>query len=182
MTPSLRDGLIALAGAARLMRFDRRGAEAFGADLGAVWASFWAAPLTAPLYVIYLNAIGADRGLAIETIAYVMQWTAFPLAMVTVSDLMGKSTDQLFRFICATNWSGVLAALVATPVAVVALAGPDAAKGSLILFGAWLFLLAYQGFVAMATLQASSVAAAGIVALSVVIGQMIHMLADAAAL
>jgi len=76
----------ALRGAWRLARFDPSGVAFFGHDERAFWRSFIAALIAFPAFLLFLP-LGSDadaaptdwvRVLLVETIAYVIGWTAFP--------------------------------------------------------------------------------------------------------
>src|SRR5262245_12198897 len=112
---SVREVAEGLYGATRLAKADPRGIYLFGDTSEAFWKSFWAAVIAAPLHATSL-AIGlADthiasgwlRVLLIETIAYVVLWTAFPLAMYYVVQAIDRE-ESYFRFIGAANWGFVV--------------------------------------------------------------------------
>lgn len=115
----LQDLSAAIYGAWRLAWVDPRGLAYFDASERGYWQSFWAAVIAAPAYslIVAINLSGPDyanappigdlRLLLIELIAYVISWTAFPLAMVTVAKMLGREA-QYMRYIVAANWGGLL--------------------------------------------------------------------------
>ena len=79
---------LAVGGALRLACGDRRGLGFFDASIDGFWRSFRAALICYPLYLLLLafriaaaqwETSGVAPILAVETIAYVISWTALPL-------------------------------------------------------------------------------------------------------
>jgi hypothetical protein len=183
----LREVSEGLYGATRLAKGDAHGIQFFGDTPEAFWKSFWAAAIAAPLHALLLAielggahvAASGLRVLLVETIAYVVLWTAFPLAMYSVAKVIDRE-ELYIRFICAANWSFVLQAafslfmeasiaidilpsIVANGLAVVTLAA----------------LLLYSWFIARVGLELSRLGAAGIVALDVMISLIINRIVHA---
>src|SRR4029077_4725353 len=88
----------ALRGAWRLAHFDPSGVAFFGHDERAFWRSFIAALIAFPAFLLFLP-LGSDadaaptdwvRVLLVETIAYVIGWTAFPLVVLPVTRFLGR--------------------------------------------------------------------------------------------
>ena len=89
--------------------------------------SFFAAAIVLPA-VLLLEVLDGTfamdgreplRTLAVELIAYVMQWTAFPLAMSSIADGLGRGGNYI-RYIVVYNWSAVLQMALFVPVAAMA--------------------------------------------------------------
>jgi len=102
-----------LAGVLRLARGDRAGLLELDRSLEGFWHSFRAAVVAYPLYVILTllqvseakwAASGALRILAVETIAYTIGWTAFPLVILPVTRWIGASSAS------STSWSPTIGA------------------------------------------------------------------------
>src|SRR5437763_14845048 len=92
---------LALTGALRLARGDRGGLSYFDRSVDGFWRSFRAAVIGYPLYLVLLSmrvtvaeweTSGAFLIIAVETIAYVIAWTAFPLFMLIVTPRIGRPT------------------------------------------------------------------------------------------
>ncbi|SDG34738.1 hypothetical protein SAMN05216241_10988 [Limimonas halophila] len=190
MVPDLPAIVRALAGAARLARFDPDGLMYFDDDARAVVQSFFAAVLVAPGYAIlvvqHLGRVDVTAGPLsaglVEFFGYVISWTAFPVAVLELSRLMERG-ERWFGFVVALNWSKVLQMALYLPAALLAGAaagesGPGAA--SLLTFLALMAILAYQWFVTRSALNITGVQAAGLTGIDVVLGLMITGLTDGA--
>jgi len=103
---------LALRGTLLLARGDPRGLGCFDASLGGFWRSFRAGLVCYPFYFLLLfsrvtpaqwNAAGGFRIVAIETITFVISWTAFPLIMLRVCRWFGRD-DHFFGFMVIYNW------------------------------------------------------------------------------
>src|SRR5215469_13609286 len=90
---------LALIGALRLARGDRGGMAYFDRSPDGFWRSFRAAVISYPLYLVLLSMrvtvaeweqSGALLIITVETIAYVIAWTAFPLLMLIVAQRIGR--------------------------------------------------------------------------------------------
>lgn len=103
---------LALTGAVRLARGDRRGMACFDLSEDGFWHSFRAGVLCYPLYLILL-AFPIEIGPApeldmwrvtiVETIHYVISWVAFPLLMIPLVDWL-RRRERYFAFMVAYNW------------------------------------------------------------------------------
>src|SRR5882757_1850040 len=108
----------ALHGAWRLACLDRRGMAYFARGEAAFWRSFRAAIILYPVFLIMLALRPGDpespggewgRVLLVETIGYVISWTAFPLMMLPITRFLGR--EQLWLdFMIVYNWSQILLA------------------------------------------------------------------------
>ncbi|HWB50765.1 MAG TPA: hypothetical protein VG651_16775 [Stellaceae bacterium] len=131
---------LALTGALRLARGDAGGLDYFDAGETGFWHSFRAAALCYPLYLILLafpielgtpEEIDPVRQFLVETIHYVISWTAFPLLMLPLVDRLQRS-DRYFGFMVAYNWCQVPQTAVFAFVALIGAAGLLSAEGMLI--------------------------------------------------
>jgi hypothetical protein len=177
----------ALYGTWRLALLDRRGMQCFDLSHRGVWRSFWAAALVYPGFVVLvwsrLDATTvAQSGLAhillVESIGYVVAWTAFPLAIIGLCQTLGRE-DQGFEFITAYNWAQVLQTVVLLLVVLVidqllpASARPDLG------FLAYVVLLAYEWFIALVAIGAGGWVATAVVFIDLVLGTFIVAIAGA---
>ena len=166
---------VSLQGAGRLARRDISGFAYLNATLSGFWRSFTAALLVYPAFLILVaTRPGADRigepgFLVIETLAYVIGWFAFPLAMFHLTNMLGKS-DRFLGYIVAINWCNVIQAWVIATVALVGAANvlPDALT-SFLSAVAMLWALTFQWFVTRTGLAVNGFTAAGIVCLDVIL-------------
>lgn len=188
MIPALGEIWLSLYGAWRLARRDPAGIGWFAGSSDGAARSFFAAVLVAPAYALMLAlrfaALPEDAAepvpfAAAETIAYVVSWVAFPLAMASLSQALGRF-DRWPLFVCAYNWSLVVQNALILPVAVASTAGliPPAVAGLL-----WLpllaFLIAYAWFIARVALEVPPSTAFAIVGLDFLLSFAIDATADA---
>jgi hypothetical protein len=183
---SLHEVAEGLYGATRLAKGDAGSIQFFGDTPEAFWKSFWAAIVAAPMHALLL-AIGlADahvtsgwlRVVLIETVAYLVLWTAFPLAMHYVAELIDRD-ERYIRFICAANWSFVVQATFSLFMqALLAIEFPGFVSGLLSLV-TLVALLLYSWFIARVGLELSRLGAVGIVALDVMISLIINRIVHA---
>jgi len=177
----------ALAGAFRLLRFDWTGFRYFDTSIQGFWRSFFAAALILPLYIplIVLRMDDAElanpalRILAVEAIAYVIGWVAFPLAMAYLTQAFDRSA-QYPGYIVAYNWGAAPQVVLMFAVALTRAAGlfPEALQTGLH-FGIMLYLLAVQWFVARRALDIHPGAALGVVAADFMLSFLIATVASA---
>ena len=117
---------LAVGGALRLARGDRRGLGFFDTSIDGFWRSFRAAAICYPLYLLLLSfrvaaaqweASGIATILVIETISYVISWVAFPLLMLPLAltstagmirRLGGRRWQLLHRLIYLSALAGVI--------------------------------------------------------------------------
>ena len=104
----------ALYGVSRVLRFDKDGLEYFDSSARGLIKSFWMAAALLPLYILHLGLdlaliSGQDlaphpvRILAVMLIFYVIDWVAFPLAMLMLAEVIGVG-QRVFHFLVPFNW------------------------------------------------------------------------------
>jgi hypothetical protein len=184
--PPLQEIVSSLFGAWRLARFDPAGIGFINASIEGARRSFFAAAIVAPAYALMLavrfsgldQETDAARFVIAETIAYVLSWVAYPLAMVPVSRALGRF-DRYAGYVSAYNWSLVLQNALVLPLVILSASG--LLPGGLIQM-LWLFAIiaitAYVWFIARTALAISGTAAIGIVALDFVLSFLISGAAD----
>lgn len=181
-----REIAFALFGALRLLVLDRGGMAYFNRTVEGFWRSFFAAVIVVPGYaVLTLLHLGVEpvtahplRVFLIETIAYVVGWVAFPLAMFYIARLMQRDA-QYIGFIVAYNWAAVLqmaAFLFATAIASGPLGGGGAAAA--LTLAMTLAILLYQWYIARTALEVGGGKAAGVVVIDVALALFIAGVAD----
>ncbi len=152
----------ALTGAFRLARFDRGGLDQIDRTPEGALASFLAAVLVLPAYALLLairlwGQVDTPllQLLTVESITYVVSWTAFPLALHRIVTLMGKA-DRYPGAVAAYNWSAVIQMAVYLPVMVLSATGllPSFLTDGLV-FGVMMAMLTYQWFVLRTALDLS---------------------------
>lgn len=169
----------ALLGTLILARGDARGLARFDASLGGFWRSYEAAAICYPLYLaLTLGRVehASWRVAIVETIGYVVSWTAFPLVMLNLCRRLGRD-DHFFGFMTAYNWCQVpqivlFAAIAAVEAAGVIGEGPAAMIGLI----AAAAVLVYEWFVARVALDVSVASAILVVAIDVVLAALIHQI------
>lgn len=174
---TVRETSVAIFGAWRLAHFDAGGLQFFENTVEAFWRSFFAALLVLPIYVIMfvLRArvpeitSGPFTVLVVESIAYVIAWTAFPLAMFYLASHLGLSKSYC-RYIAAYNWARVLQITLFVTVAAVAHTGIlPRGIAELLSVAVMIAIMSYQWFIARAALEVTPPVAVGIVLLDLFI-------------
>ena len=178
----------ALTGALRLARGDRGGLAYFEPTIDGFWRSFRAGFLAYPLFLALLamrtsgaawTASGGVQIILVETIGYVIAWAAFPLAMLKVSELMGRER-RFFTFMVAYNWAQVPQSALFVLVALEAESGLFGAGGTrLIGLAAAFAALAYEWFIARVGLEVSGLFAALVVFLDLLLTLLVSITAAA---
>ena len=102
-----------LTGAVRLALGDTGAMSCFNRTIEGFWNSFFAAVLAAPGYLALALLSFEETPIAdplrvflVESIAYVIGWVAFPLAMVYVARALGRE-KRYVNYIVAFNWAQV---------------------------------------------------------------------------
>jgi hypothetical protein len=181
--PSLRAVSHGMYGAWRLARLDPAAMAWFEPGVAGVWRSFWAAAICYPAFLLLISwrvepaqwaSAGGWRILLVESIGYVVGWTAFPLVILPFCRWLERD-EQSLDFITAYNWSQVLqtALTVAALLAIRAL--PQPAAGPLYL-AILMVQLGYEWFIARTALEAGGVAAAVVVLIDLVLGEAVNQI------
>lgn len=185
---SIADLASALHAIGRLLRLDPRGFDWFDTSADGVLKSFWVAIFLLPLYLLHVvldmvlpDGMGAGqplRYLSVEVIAYVVDWVAFPLLMLTVGPALLGSGRRIHRYVVALNWMQMPLGLVILPLGIVARLGvmPSGASS---LFGLMAVAgsLVVAGAVARAGLEVSWWTAVGVTVLGFTLSLFINGLA-----
>lgn len=169
----------ALYGAWRLARLDRTGMTWFEVSVAGFWRSFFAFVIVAPGYAVLkfvehnevVPTAGAGRILIVDSIAYVVQIFAYPLAMAYLCRTFERR-DRYVGFIVALNWSVVLQMALIVPTTLLA-AGAGAGFTDVLAFAAVLAVLFYQWFITRTALDIPGLMAAGAVLIDLVIGKLV---------
>ena len=174
-----------IVGALRLWKGDPQALELFDRSLEGFWRSFFAAVLAAPAQVLLLFVSGTrptfaqnwPRMAAVETIAYVISWTAYPLAMVFVADWIGRGS-RYFDYMVPYNWAGLVQLLVLLAAEIIHASGllPEPISEILQLI-AFIAVLHFQWFIARIGLEVSATAAVALVLMDLFLGVLIDSLA-----
>jgi len=176
-----RDVLEALYGAYRLARFDERGLAFFDTSERGFWRSFFAAVLIAPFFFLLLyfrfseeTGVSAFRFFALESIAFIIAWVAFPLVMAGIAREIKREPNYI-RFIVAYNWAAVLQNAVFMPIEILALTGGSLAPAAGVLgLLAMTAIIFYVWFIARTALEVTGAMAAGIIGVDFLISILIH--------
>lgn len=179
---------LALIGALRLARGDRSGLSCFVASTEGFWRSFRAALICYPLYVILLHLHGGDadptppptvEALAVETIAFVVSWTGFPLLVLPIAGWLGRDANFL-RFAVAYNWCHVPQTVLLALVAVAGAGGAlPTAAAQLLSLAAALAVLAYEWYVARVALEVTGPRAALVVLADIALDVLLTQISEA---
>ncbi|QQP88676.1 hypothetical protein IGS68_22055 [Skermanella sp. TT6] len=186
MTLTAREAVYSIFGAYRLALLDKTGLSYLDRTPEGALRSFYAALIVLPAYAVLvalrlwdvLPQVSLLRFITVEGLAYVISWSAFPLAMFHISGLLDRSS-RYFDFLSAYNWSSVIQMGVYLPVVAVSDSGlvPGSLGEGMVLI-VTLLVLIYQWFIARTTLDISGGAAAGVVLLDMVLAVFITGTAD----
>ncbi len=184
--PPLSEIAGGLYGAWRLARLDPAGLKYFNTTVDGFWRSFFAAILVAPLVIALFYVRYSDGDLfasplriaAIETVAYVMAWVAFPVVMVGLSRTLDRE-NRYITYIVAYNWASVWQNLVFLPIAILIeigmITGSFAGTLSLVLM---VVVLSYTWVVTRYALDVTGGVAAMLVAVDLVLSFAVNFAAD----
>jgi len=181
-----KEAVSALYGAFRLARLDPSGLDFFDNSVRGFWNSFFAAVLVLPFYLVLTamrhsvleTAVPFGRFFAIEMIAYVIAWVAFPLVMASLTRTLERE-DRYIRYIVAYNWAAVWQNALYMPVAMLSVGGVLAPAGANALgFLALALIVIYVWFVTRTALKVTAGMAAGIVGIDFLLSILINSVAS----
>lgn len=183
MTPTSPSSLSRMAagiyGAWLLARREPKGVEWFDDSVRGFWHSFLAAALLLPAVLalgILDGTIGGLRSLSVEVIAYVIQWTAYPVIAASITESMGRG-HRWVRLVVAGNWASVIQMAAFLPVAILALMVPGGGGVAMVGLMVTVLLLVYQVYVTHAALEVPFLPAATLVLLNVLLSGLISSVA-----
>jgi hypothetical protein len=170
---------LAVGGALRLAVGDRRGLGFFDTSIDGFWRSFRAGLICYPLYLLLVcfrpaglqwDASGVAPILAVETIAYVISWVAFPLLILPLARWLGRE-DRFLPFMVAYNWSQIPQTVLFVLVGLDAWSGllpPSAASFARLL--AAVAALVYGWYIARVALAVTGTQATLVVIIDLLLG------------
>lgn len=173
---SLAETMRAIYGAWRLARLDAGGLQAYDGSLAGFWRSFSAAIIVAPAQILLLwlapdsAAPGPASGrlIAVESLSYVIGWTAFPLAAYYLTQFVDRSNRYLI-YITAYNWAQVIEMAAWLALSLVSALLFSAAPPPLLQVLLIALVFGYEWFIARRALGVPGLAAAMFVAAGFVI-------------
>jgi hypothetical protein len=170
---------LAIGGALKLARGDARGLGFFDLTLDGFWRSFRAAAICYPMYLILLAlrvtdaqwaTAGIGRIVAVETIAFVISWTAFPLLVLPLTRFLGRE-NRFLAFMVVYNWcqlpQTVLFLIIGLDVATGILPG---AAGDFAGIAGAVAVMVYEWYIARVALAVPSAQAVLVVLFDLVLG------------
>lgn len=181
-----REVVTALYGAYRLARFDPSGLAFFDATIAGFWRSFFAAALVFPVYLLLLliryaqlvDTVSPFRFFAVEVIAYVIAWLAFPVIMASLARTIDREAFFI-RYIVAYNWGAVLQNSLYLPIAILATSGLLAGSSANVLgLLALCLIIIYVWFITRTALEVAGGMAAGIVGMDFLLSILINGFAE----
>ena len=180
--PSFRDIVYAIYGAWRLARRDPGAMTYFERTVEGFWKSFFAAVIVAPGYALILLfdlshveiEAGALRIFLVQSCAFVIGWTAFPIAVHHVCEVIDKK-EAFIGYIVAFNWGKVIQIAVFLPaIGLIALDILPGSWGWLLRWAVLFLILGYEWLITRTALGVSAMGAVGFVVLDLVIDLIIH--------
>lgn len=174
-----------LRGAIRLAAQDTGGMAAFDTTLTGFWRSFRAALVVAPLFLMLVlvqheqaeQAAGLLHFLVMEGLAYTIAWFLFPVVMLSVTRWMDREENYI-PLIVALNWSNVLRLGAICIAALLAVGGVlPAGLAAIVQLVVFMWALFYEWFVIRTALDVTGGQAAALVALDLVLGALVTIMA-----
>jgi hypothetical protein len=174
----------ALEGAWLIARQDPSAMSRFDLTVEGFWASFFAAVLAAPGWVVLVvdqysrQGLGPNLGevVLIETLAYAIRWIAFPLFALVLTQMLGLGRRYV-PLIVASNWGSVLRVALLAAAALIGGFLPDP-LGLTLAFFAGLVTLAYQWQIFRTALETTGLIAAGLILVDILLSVLIQLSAD----
>lgn len=178
---------LALGGALKLARGDSRGLGLFDASIDGFWRSYRAAAICYPMFLALLAlrveapqwaASGIGRIVAVESIAFVILWTAFPLLILPLSRALGRE-HRFLPFMVAYNWCQVPQTVLFLIIALDAATGilPSGAAGVAGLAAA-IAVMVYEWYIARVALTVPPLQAVLVVLADLVLGTAVSRIAE----
>ena len=118
------------------------------------------------------------RYLAIQTIAYVIAWVAFPLVMDRLVRVVDRDNCYI-RYIVPYNWISVIQNAVYLPIVILGTIGtlaPETSNG--LAFVTLVWVLVYSWFVTRTALDVPGYVAGGLVTVDLLLSVLINAIAD----
>jgi hypothetical protein len=180
------EAALALTGTLRLALGDRGALACFNATEEGFWRSFRAAVLCYPMFVLLLVfpvEIGtADEGhswsyFIVETIRFVIAWTAFPLIALPLASWLGRG-DRFLLFMTVYNWCQVPQTVAFTAVTMLGALGALPPEG--VLLGdlvVGIGSLVYEWYVSRVALAISGPQAGLVILIDVVLATLLSHIA-----
>jgi hypothetical protein len=170
-----------LYGAWRLAHGDKAGLAYFDASANGAKRSFYAALVALPIATVLLGLglthqdidAPAARIVLVYLLAFALDWTAFPLAVLKLAPMM-DCDDRILRYIPALNWARVLELVILLPAAAAG-AAEMGGMGALFHLILMIVVLVYHWFVAKTALEVTGPQAAFLVGLNLVMGFIISL-------
>jgi hypothetical protein len=172
----------ALYGAWRFALLDRHALHYFDLSHRGTWRSFWSPVFCYPFFLLEIwlrlpaervAQSGLDHIFLVETIGYIVGWTAFPLAALALCRWLGRE-ERGFDFITAYNWSYILQTAFFITVTLICLRlSADLAVA--LLRAALVATLVYEWFIALVAVGAGGWIAGLVVILDILLGLFIQL-------
>lgn len=151
----------AMAGVFRLWRGDSAAFLVFDRSLAGFWRSYTAAVIGAPIHALLLllsreeatGALASAHDAAIEAIAYMLTWVAYPLMMTQIVRRLDRD-DRFFDYMVPYNWAALGQLALFTAAAGIRTVLPDF-LGSVLMLVAIAAVLHLQWFIAREGLAVS---------------------------
>jgi hypothetical protein len=169
-------------GAWRLACRDPLGLQLLDTSEAGFWRSFYAALIALPPYAIMtafrlardVPASEPARLFAIESIAYVIGWTIFPLAAFYLTRMLGRA-QHYTAYVVAYNWASVLQMALYLPVTMLSVGGVvSTGIGALLGLIAMGAIVSYQYYIARTVLDIEPMPAVGLVVTDLMLGLMLN--------
>jgi hypothetical protein len=169
----------ALTGVRAILSFKADAFRHFDASASGFWKSYWAAFLTLPIWALLESQqittaapASPTRYYALQGIAYVISWLAYPLLMVRVSTFLDR-WPRYFTYMVAYNWFQLVQTVAWAPLLTLLAAGAPQELVVLVWMVTHLALFAYTWFIARRGLGVEAGAATALVIIDFLLGLLI---------
>jgi hypothetical protein len=190
--PTTAEIIAALVGSWKIARQDPTALAGFEFSAEAFWRSFAAIIFAIPFYLVFITSewrLIGDAGVvidntlpgyaAIELLSYVAFWVLYPLVMILVCRTFSL-TGAFAPYITVYNWSSLLVmVLLAPPYVLFSFGLASGETAAFLILIAFVTALLYRWQVALTVFATTPSIAAAIVAVELVLGFSINIVASA---
>ena len=186
MTFRAAEAVRSVYGAARMAQFDARGIAAFDGSREAALRSFWVAAILMPLWALTTAVLWSSidapidpvRFVAVQSLFYVISWTAFPVILALIAFAMMRG-HHFFLLVSVYNWSHIVQTLIVLPILFLTYSGalPDRFM-SIVTLGYFGFIVIYEGFIIRICLKTGWTEGIGLAVLDIALAFMLQNIGE----
>lgn len=175
----------ALKGLVALLRRQPDAFTYFDASPRGFWHSLRIAIVLFPLWLLvladqlpHMSIADPVRYCAFQAVGYAISWLAYPLAMVMISDYLGR-WPRYYTYMVAYNWFQIIQMLAWLPLLVLVDLGASRGLVAILWLATHAFLLAYGWLIVRRGLEVDAGAATALVIIDLLLGQIVDQVSTA---